>query len=344
MDMKSNPQLRLCTCTLAGCGSKETWCSSQGKFISGHWISKAVHSRHRHADKIWGAMLGTDPQASDETVPMDSLLGHGYVSSEELEQMIPSAETHTNDGEGIQMDHAPEASFPEPSDYDHASCVTPTEDILYLEEALHDLQHISTLLSQISGSLMSKPGQKFQSLPSKHIPYVLFTCIPLGPNMGSQRLDTGAPMNAQLLTQEAELYRLLVALRGLSFPNNTRLTDCCGALLGRVEEALFEVDCIRAAAWEAGRLSGSVDDARTCPEGVVTVNTESYFLRDKRDTHPAIIACYMLVLTLNLFCGLSQAHTGFVTTALRFIMQRLLHQSGLSTEDKCLLVNFPRDP
>lgn len=55
------------------------------------------------------------------------------------------------------------------------------------------------------------------------------------------------------------------------------------------------------------------------------------------------MACYFLVLALNLFCGLSQAHNNFVAATLRFVMRRLISDSTLPAEDKDLLINFPRD-
>ena len=251
-------------------------------------------------------------------------------------------------------------------DYDPTSIRRTKEETYDVEEAIQDLWHISTALGQILMSISHDSKLEFAVIPLKDVSYQRFTSIPSGPNMGHQRLTLKSPQNTHFLTQESELYKLLIALRTLCFPETHLLDHCHCDILAQVEEGLFQVDRIRAAAWDhaANRrnaelaLDGSgekhagnaivVNSGDTMPfldnsSKLIYFSSDAYFRRDKQDFHPATVACYFLVLALNLLCGVSNAHSDFVAATLRFVMQHLVINTDLSTADRNLLTQFPHD-
>ena len=239
---KATQALRLCTCSTVGCGLKETWCHSRGEHIPGQWVSKAVFSRHQRADKNFSEPLVSDPFlcAYDNALQMQTPLIQALGS-------VAANDDSDHDGNSVLDSN----SSVVPEDYDPALIDRVKEETYNVEEAIHDLQHAVTVLGQIFASLSdSTPALEFAVIPTKEVSYQLFSSIPPGPNMGHQKLALKAPQNARFLTQENEIYRLLVALRSLCFPGNPVLDERRCSILAQVEEGLFYVDRIHAAAWD----------------------------------------------------------------------------------------------
>ena len=238
---KAAQPLKLCTCNIVGCGSKETWCHSRGEHVSGQWVSKAVFSRHQRADKNFSKFLVPDPFlcAYDNAMQMQTPLIQASDSA--------AADDADHDGNSVLESN----TSVDPEDYDPALIDRVKEETYNVEEAIHDLQHAATVLGQIFASLSdSSSVLEFAVIPTKKISYQLFSSIPPEPNMGHQKLALKAPQNTHFLTQENELYRLFVALRSLRFPGNPILDERRCSILAQVEEGLFYVDRIRAAAWD----------------------------------------------------------------------------------------------
>ena len=170
----------------------------------------------------------------------------GSVADHDSNSVLESSTTHTENDEAETSDGFSQEDY----DYDPVSIRTTKEETYDAEEAIHDLRHISTVLGQILTSLAHNSKLEFAVVPTKDVSYQLFTSIPSGPNMGHQRLALKSPQNIHLLTQESELYKLLIALRSLRFPEIHLLDRCRRDILAQVEEGLFQVDRIRAAAWD----------------------------------------------------------------------------------------------
>ena len=239
---------RLCTCKVVGCGSKETWCHSRGERIPGQWILKALFSRHRRADKSFREFPIFDPLACayGDSMTMPTLL------SQELGSVVDHEDNSVLESNTAESDLAEtvDGFSQEDYDYDPLSIHRTKEETYDVEEAIHDLRHISTALGQILTSLSHTSKLEFAVVPIKDVSYQLFTSIPSGPNMGHQRLTLKSPQNTHFLMQESELYKLLIALRTFCFPE-THLLDCCRRdILAQVKEGLFQVDRMRAAAWD----------------------------------------------------------------------------------------------
>ena len=239
---KAAQALRLCTCNIVGCGSKETWCHSWGEHVPGQWVSKAVFSQHQRADKNFSEPLVSDPFlcAYDNAVQMQTPL------IQALDSAAADDDADHDDNSVLESNTSVGSE-----DYNPALIDRVKEETYNVEEAIHDLQHAATVLGQIFASLSDSTSVlEFAVIPTKKVSYQLFSSIPPGPNMGHQKLALKAPQNAHFLTQENELYRLFVALRSLRFPGNPVLDERRCSILAQVEEGLFYVDRIRAAAWD----------------------------------------------------------------------------------------------
>ena len=239
---KAAQALRLCTCNIVGCGSKETWCHSRGEHVPGQWVSKAIFSRHQRTDKNFSEPLVSDPFlcAYNNAVQMQTPL---------IQELDSAAADNDADHDGNLVLESNTSVGSE--DYDPALIDGVKEETYNVEEAIHDLQHATTVLGQIFASLSDLTSVlEFVVIPTKKVSYQLFSSILPSPNMGHQKLALKAPQNAHFLTQENKLYRLFVALRSLRFPGNLVLDERRCSILAQVEEGLFYVDRIGAAVWD----------------------------------------------------------------------------------------------
>lgn len=70
--------------------------------------------------------------------------------------------------------------------------------------------------------------------------------------------------------------------------------------------------------------------------------TDIYFRQ--YESHPATLACYFLILTLSLLCGLSREKCNFALATLRFIMRWLVVETNISSSsEEARLADLPRD-
>ncbi|KIO11734.1 hypothetical protein M404DRAFT_7139 [Pisolithus tinctorius Marx 270] len=132
---------------------------------------------------------------------------------------------------------------------DHVTSLHLKDETIALENALHDLMHLCSVVTQqivsfsydlnliFSESGPIEPGALYQ----------LYSSIPSGTNMGHRRLSPTASENAAILAHESGLYGVLVSLQRLEqFPS---LEAARLQLLVMVEDELHRVDAIRQAAW-----------------------------------------------------------------------------------------------
>jgi len=232
----------LCTCRVAGCGSSTTWCPSQLENIPGRLIPKALCARHRHLDKSSRYLegLADDPQRdgtpTNELDTVDDTNDFGVKVPDNESHLRTCSNTVSGSAESLQ-------------------CLQ--EQTKALEDALHDLMHLCSVVTQRIMSFCPSTDLVFSRsgfMDSDSDLYERFSLIPLRANMGHRQLSPSAPQNATTLTYECELYKVLVALGNFSrFPSieGSRLR-----LIALVEDELHRVDAICQAAWNEHLVRG----------------------------------------------------------------------------------------
>ena len=240
----------LCNCRVAGCGSSTTWCPSRLENIPGRLIPKALCARHRHLDKYSHYLEGLTDDSQGDCTPTDGL--DTVNDTDDFGVQVPDNESHLR----TCSDHENGLYFSTVSgSAESLRCLQ--EQTKALEDALHDLMHLCSVVTQRIMSFSPSTDLVFSRsgfMDSDSDLYERFSLIPPKANMGHRQLSPSAPQNASTLTYECDLYKVLVALGNFSgFPSieGSRLR-----LISFVEDELHRIDAIRQAAWNEHLVRG----------------------------------------------------------------------------------------
>ena len=252
----------LCNCRVAGCGSRTTWCPSRLENIPGRFIPKALCACHRHLDKYSCYLEDLADDSKSDYTPTNEL--DTVNDTDDFGVKVPDNESHLrtcSDHENGTL-YSPTVS----GSADSLQCLR--EKTKALEDALHDLMHLCSVVTQQIMSFSPSTDLVFSRsgfMDSDSNLYERFSLIPLKANMGHRQLSPSAPQNATTLTYECELYKVLVALGNYSgFPSieGSRLR-----LVALVEDELHRIDAIRQAAWNERLVRGPTTEQHEEVEG-----------------------------------------------------------------------------
>lgn len=220
-------------------------------------IPKALCTRHRHLDKSSRYLEGFADDSKSDYTPTSEL--NTVNDTDNFGVKVPDNDSHLR----TCSDHeSGTLYFPTVSgSAESLQCLL--EQTKALEDALHDLMHLCSVVTQRIMSFSPSTDLVFSRsgfMDSDSDLYERFSLIPLKANMGHRQLSPSASQNATTLTYECELYQVLVSLRNFSgFPSieGSRLR-----LIALVEDELHRVDAIRQAAWNARLVRGPTAELR----------------------------------------------------------------------------------
>jgi hypothetical protein len=194
------------------CTGREAWSERRARLVKGTWISKSLYSRHRKLDRL--------------------------ISEHFDDNSDPSPVEEDTDATLEIKDGSPDISLNE------VSSQTTT-----LEEAAHDLQHISSFVHQCTLSFTACAPLRFADPPDRYSP----TCIPriavYGPieDTGPHKLIKSAPENWTLLHHEERMFRSQICLQAMDVDVTFEILYM--NLLRRVREEIRRIEEIKTLEW-----------------------------------------------------------------------------------------------
>lgn len=123
----------VCTCRVAGCGSSTTWCLSWLENILGRLIPKALCARHRHLDKSSRYLEGLANNSQSNDIPTNEL--DTIDDMNDVGVKVPDKESHLHTCSNTVSGSA-----------ESLQCLQ--EQTKALEDALHDLMHLCSVITQ----------------------------------------------------------------------------------------------------------------------------------------------------------------------------------------------------
>ncbi|KAG1879948.1 uncharacterized protein F5891DRAFT_1204354, partial [Suillus fuscotomentosus] len=333
--MKSKKTL-LCRCRRLGCGMVITQpFDERSDPVRGVWLPPATFYRHKRFDR---ACMDIEDEANpcESSLVREQSVGAGVTSPSAAPTSIdyPDAVNVPRFLRDIP-DEASAAGRLIP-DVSPSSLLADTDNVA---RAVQDLQHVIKFINQSAASLsytnliFDRP-HKGNFVPTAH---------PDAPNIGPCKLQVEAKENASILRHERKMFQALIAVQSIDRPIS--LESTAAAVLQRAADELQRIDDIKAGEWERQRCSSvsiQPEDAVRGSKVPVIINTDIYFRQ--YESHPATLACYFLILTLSLLCGLSREKCNFALATLRFIMRCLVVETNISpSSEEARLADLPRD-